>query len=517
MKTRMILAAMLLLAFESAKAQEKLIPTPNGDASKINTLVINGVGSVYLHQGDKLMLNDYGHQNARYRVVDSVLYLDGVGTPREVTIPNLTYLKVTGTAGIRSKGQLKGENLSVYKTGTGVLSLEVGYNNIYVRSCGTGDVILLGDCNVFCGEKKSLGKIDAKNLNYKVLVEKSSDKWNMAFNMDDDLNDPKRNYLNDLVNNAAPFFEAESNRSWDYSSNDKAGYEAPDTLQLNGLMRELGVNLQQLSDTVDWEKFAQDMEKWGADMEEWGRKMEKWGKRWERKYDGDVEYPRGCLHHPAPKPQKQAKKSLLFDADWNGFEAGLNMLVTPTLADVYVSTGGTNGMELRPLRSWYFGFNIADVGIAFSRKHTVGLFTGIGLGWNNFSWNNDVTIEYDPDNVINTLVPVDTSLVVKTSKYGALFLQAPLMVEIRPTRTMYIDLGVTAGLRIAQWNRVKYGNGDNDKHYFSGPLNQFKLDASLRVGGDGIGFFANYALLPIFDFGNEQKAHPISFGFSINF
>ena len=207
MKTRMILAAMLLLAFESAKAQEKLIPTPNGDASKINTLVINGVGSVYLHQGDKLMLNDYGHQNARYRVVDSVLYLDGVGTPREVTIPNLTYLKVTGTAGIRSKGQLKGENLSVYKTGTGVLSLEVGYNNIYVRSCGTGDVILLGDCNVFCGEKKSLGKIDAKNLNYKVLVEKSSDKWNMAFNMDDDLNDPKRNYLNDLVNNAAPFFE----------------------------------------------------------------------------------------------------------------------------------------------------------------------------------------------------------------------------------------------------------------------------------------------------------------------
>ena len=73
----MILAAMLLVAFGSVKAQEKPIPTPDGDASKINTLVINGIGSVYLQQGDKLMLNDYGHQNVRYRVVDSVLYLNG--------------------------------------------------------------------------------------------------------------------------------------------------------------------------------------------------------------------------------------------------------------------------------------------------------------------------------------------------------------------------------------------------------------------------------------------------------
>jgi len=223
------------------------------------------------------------------------------------------------------------------------------------------------------------------------------------------------------------------------------------------------------------------------------------------------------IHHTNHREPRPCERTLLFDANWNGFEAGLNMLVNPTLTDVYVSTGGTNGMELRPLRSWYFGFNIADVGIAFDRRHTVGLFTGVGLGWNNFSWNNNVTVQYDPDNVINTLVPIDSSLVVKNSKYGALFLQAPLMVEIRPTRRMYIDLGVTAGLRIAQWNRVKYGDGESDKHYFSGPLNQFKLDASLRIGSSDIGFFANYALLPIFSFGNEQKAHPISFGFSINF
>ena len=525
MKTRMILAVMLLLAFGSVKAQEKPIPTPGGDASKINTLVVSGTGSVYLKQGDKLTINDYGHNTAKYRVEDSVLYLAGTGA-REVTLQNLTYLKVSSTAGVRSKGQLKGENLSINKSGTGELRLEVGYNNIYVHSCGTGDVILLGDCNVYCSEVKSLGKVNASNLNYKVLVEKSGDQWNMAININDELTDPKRIFLNIMVNDATPFFEAESNRSWDYSSKDKAGYEAPDTLQLKELMRELGVTLQQLSDSVDWEKFEQDMEQWGAEMEEWGRKMEKWGEQVERKHGRDYEYHYDYQYdRPEPKedePKKDEsrdkrpkKKNLLLDANWNGFEAGLNMLFNTAVDQVNVNNGA-QGMDLKPLRSWYFGFNIADVGIAFSRRHIVGLFTGVGIGWNNFSWSNDITIEYDPDNVVYTVVPIDPNKIVKNTKNGALFLQVPLMLEIRPTRKMYIDAGVTGGLRFAQWNRVKFADGTQLKHYHSAKLNQFKLDASLRVGGRTLGFFANYALMPLFEMSNV-KVHPVSFGFSVNF
>jgi len=518
MKTRMILAAMLLLAFGGVKAQEKPIPTPNGDASKINTLVVSGTGSVYLKQGDKLTINDYGHNTAKYRVEDSVLYLEGTGA-REVTLKNLTYLKVSSTAGVRSKGQLKGENLSINKSGTGELSLEVGYDNIYVRSCGIGDAILLGDCNVFCSEVKSLGKVNARNLNYKVLVEKSSDQWNMAMNLDDHVD---KEWVHSITEKAIPFFEAESNRSWNLSGKDgDKNANSPDMVQLNDLMRELGENLQQLSDSVDWDQFEQDMEKWGEEMEKWGEKMEKWGERFEKKYDKDFEYHyehnNSC---PTPKkgePKSKCpeKKSLLLDANWNGFEAGLNMLFNTAVDQVNVNNGA-QGMDLKPLRSWYFGFNIADVGIAFSRRHIVGLFTGVGIGWNNFSWSNDITIEYDPDNVVYTVVPIDPNKIVKNTKNGALFLQVPLMLEIRPTRKMYIDAGVTGGLRFAQWNRVKFADGTQLKHYHSAKLNQFKLDASLRVGGRTLGFFANYALMPLFDISNA-KVHPVSFGFSVNF
>ena len=431
--------------------------------------------------------------------------------------------------------------------------------------------------------------------------------------------------------------------------------------QFSERMRELGMNLQYLSDSIDWKTFEQDMEQWGAEMEEWGRKMEQWGSEFEKKYDmpnnyrpakkddspisvirvtgsgdvvisqtpgqfslkkegkivsdnrtesgmlllsssddyevevsqleniqllssgdvickntikgdyinvynggsgdmvmkldydtvhvvlngsGDIILQGRCnvletillgsgdlnvdglivaksnvMEKSSSKDSYSVKKNLLFDAHWNGFEAGLNMLVDPTMTYVYNNPNGTTGMEIRPLRSWYFGFNIADVGIAFDRRHRVGLFTGVGLGWNNFSWNNDIKIGYDPETDGYTVVPIVSDQVVKNSKYGALFLQVPLMFEVRPTRHMYIDAGVTGGLRIAQWNRVKYENGNSDKQFYGGigsGVRLFKLDASFRVGGENIGFFANYALLPIFEMSNA-KVHPVSFGFSINF
>lgn len=430
----------------------------------------------------------------------------------------------------------------------------------------------------------------------------------------------------------------------------------PDMSRLPELMRELGVNLQMLTDSVDWQSFEKDMEQWGAEMEEWGRKMEQWGSEFEKKYDmpdiyrpaekddspvrvirvtglgdvvisqtpgqfslkkegkivsdnrtesgmlllsssddyevevsqleniqllssgdvicrntikgdyinvynggsgdmvmkldydtvhvvlngsGDIILQGRCnvletillgsgdlnvdglnvVENTSSKEGKfkgsrSRKKDLLFDAHWNGFEAGLNMLLDPSEMNVY--TGPNESMAIRPLRSWYFGFNIADVGVAFDRKHKVGMFTGIGLGWNNYSWKNYIRMTVQDGELVNTLIPDDRP--VKNSKFGLLYLQAPLMVEVRPARHLYIDLGVTGGIRLAAWNRIKYGDGENNKTYSNYLTNLFKCDASLRVGGDNLGFFVNYALVPTFVKGRDAaKAHPLMLGFSVNF
>jgi hypothetical protein len=434
----------------------------------------------------------------------------------------------------------------------------------------------------------------------------------------------------------------------------------PDMSQLPELMRELGVNLQMLTDSVDWKSFEKDMEKWGEEMEEWGRKMEQWGSEFEKKYDmpndyrpakkddspvrvirvtgsgdvvinqtpgqfslkkegkivsdnrtesgmlllsssddyeveisqleniqllssgdvickntiigdyinvynggsgdmvmkldydtvhvvlngsGDIILQGRCnvletillgsgdlnvdglnvvksnvVEKTSSKEGKlkgshPIKKNLLFDAHWNGFEAGLNMLMGPGFK---VGVEDCDFLELRALKSWVFNFNIADVGIAFNRRHTAGLYTGIGLGWNNYSFNNPVRLIKGEDQLEAEWIAPEEA-VVSRSKLGVLYVQAPLMIEVRPTRSMYIAAGVTGGLRINTWTKIKFEEGNATKVHSDYYVNPFKLDATLRVGGDDIGFFANYNLLPTFNENHAPSCHTASLGFSINF
>ena len=432
-------------------------------------------------------------------------------------------------------------------------------------------------------------------------------------------------------------------------------------------MREMGVVLQQLSDSVDWEKFERDMEQWGKEMEQWGKEMEKWGDKFDKSFNyqllknddpqahsitvegsgnvtirqsqdgfsqsrgdmgasdryvvdgnvffrgssdydvampqldevimrssgdvlgrglikgknlnlvvlgsgdlkmnvdydtirvringsGDVTLMGNCkvlyadltgsgdlriielntdetytnatgsgdvlvnkygkvISYQYQREQRTGKQSRLLNPHWQGLEAGLNMLIDPFAANVY--TGPNESMAIRPLRSWYFGFNLADIGIAFDRKKMVGVFTGIGLGWNNYSWKNYISMTVENNELVNTLLPDDRP--VKNSKFGLLYVQVPLMIEVRPTRHLYIDFGVTGGIRVAAWNRIKFCDGENRKTYSNYLTNLFKCDASLRVGGDNLGFFVSYALVPTFVKGRDAaKAHPLMLGLSIN-
>ena len=425
--------------------------------------------------------------------------------------------------------------------------------------------------------------------------------------------------------------------------------------QFSERMRELGMNLQYLSDSVDWKNFEKDMEKWGADMEEWGRKMEQWGAEFEKKYDmpnnrpekkddsqvrvirvmgsgdvvvsqtpgqfslkkegkvvsdyrvvsellplsgsddyeveisqleniqllssadviskgtikgdyiniynsgsgdivmkldydtvhvvlngsGDIILQGRCnvletillgsgdlnvdglnvaesnfgetssSKVDKPKDKRPVKKNLLYDANWNGFEAGLNLLMGPNSA-------GTNYLELRPLRSWVFNFNIADVGVAFNRRHTAGLYTGIGLGWNNYSFNHPVRLTKGANQLETEWIDPAVSA-VKRSKLGVLYIQAPLMIEVRPSRHFYVAAGVTGGLRVDTWTKIVFRNGDVNKVHSDYYVNRFKLDATLRIGGNNLGFFAQYNILPTFDEAHAQTYHTANFGFSINF
>jgi hypothetical protein len=303
----------------------------------------------------------------------------------------------------------------------------------------------------------------------------------------------------------------------EYNDNLQRVYDSIDWKRIDEEIERANQEMQNVYDSLDWENLEEKMRISEQEMREWGRRMEEWGNCMEQKHGKHYEYHYEYNNNSsAPKDDESEsstkKKSPIFNPHWAGFDGGLNMLIDPSVMNVY--TGPNESMAIRPLRSWYFGFNLVDFGVAFDKDRKVGMFTGIGLGWNNFSWKNHVRMTVENEQLVNNLLPDDRP--VKNSKFGLLYAQAPLMIEVRPTRHMFIDFGVTGGIRLAAWNRIKYSDGSNEKTYSNYLTNLFKCDASFRIGGDNLGFFVNYALIPTFVKGRDaDKAHPLMLGFSI--
>ena len=143
----------------------------------------------------------------------------------------------------------------------------------------------------------------------------------------------------------------------------------------------------------------------------------------------------------------------------------------------------------------------------------MGLTTGIGLGWNNYSFNRPVRL-IKGEQVLEHEALTEQ---VKKSKLGVLYVQAPLMLEVRPSGSSFFALGVTGGIRIDTWTKIKFQDGVKEKKHSDYYVNLLKLDATLRAGSDNLGFFASYNLLPLFVESHGPAVHTLNVGFSLIF
>ena len=454
-------------------------------SAQVNKIVVNTSGDVKIRQAQAFeVIPEQTRPNTalEYEITDSTLYLNGKND-FNVAVQELNHLVVNSRGDVVTEGTINGGYLMVEFNSSGDSKLDLNYDKIFVIMNGNGDLVLRGFCDALEVVGDGRGDLDAHGL-----------------------------------------------RVEHYSNSNLAG--------LSDLLYELGINLEKLTDSVDWDTFERDMERWGESMEEWGRHMEEWGEDFERRMEGRAPHePRDrqkgdrkgwdkphygptpkelpADHFPGQRPmEKHERRSLLFDPHWCGFDAGLNMLLTPGLDDPSTDYAF---LDLKPLKSWNFNFNIADVGIAFSRSHVAGLYTGIGLGWNNYSFTNPVRLVRGDQHIEADWVDETVEGRVKKSKLGVLYAQMPLMVEVRPTPNFFIAAGVTGGLRIDTWSKIKFMDKYKEKvhnNYYVSPL---KLDATLRAGGDDMGFFASYNLLPLFREGCGPDAHTFNVGFTLLF
>lgn len=583
MKKQIITMVLLLIGTTSIWAQDNQAKI-DGNAN-VNTIVVNTTGDVTIYQGDKFDVkwgDDMVRYNMNFKLIDSVAYLSGTDD-FEVTIPMLKYLEVNSVGDVIAFEALAGKNLSICSTGTGDIDLNLRYSNIYLKTGGVGDVTLRGDASALMVESSGAGDFNAVNLKHAVsfvnvtgvgegnlgkvrkmvfvhnsnhdasqvldncsiatslgspiMFEQVDSSWRIKGYEHLDLT----KVANEMCS-AAPFFDNEQHRNWNTFEIEETRKADTNTGQsqfdedLGDLIKDITVGISKGS-REEWSEEQWDA--WADSLEMRAKEIERQAKKMEKSIETTT---KSHVNVNINRPSPYEYRGLLYDANWAGFEAGLNILTPGNLPE---------WMGLRQMRSWCFNINIADVGIAFNRQHSMGIFTGIGIGWNNYSFNKPMFFEKDAEGYLNATPILDEQglpLNIERSKIGVFYAQMPLMLEFKPFRQrMYIDLGVTCGMRITSWQTIEFGRnygkyailgeGENaeliaadktrDLQHKDLCVNFFKVDATLRAGSvsDDIGFFVKYSLLPLFNEGKVKDADgaivkdvlPLNIGFSLNF
>ena len=157
---------------------------------------------------------------------------------------------------------------------------------------------------------------------------------------------------------------------------------------------------------------------------------------------------------------------------------------------------------------------------------------GVGLGFDKYKFDEDVTLRPNPDNLDETItadpaVLIDGDVVVTKSKLAANFVDVPIEFRFYSnpddiSRSFKVGLGGKVGILYNSHTKVNYELNDNDnqiKHKQDLNLTKIRYGATARVGFGSFNLFAYYGLNELFEEGKgpeATEASTLSFGLTIN-
>ncbi|WP_319482965.1 outer membrane beta-barrel protein [uncultured Draconibacterium sp.] len=225
------------------------------------------------------------------------------------------------------------------------------------------------------------------------------------------------------------------------------------------------------------------------------------------------------------KDKNRPKWSGRFNPHWAGLEVGVNIM-TGTDYSIYnnnpdFSDYDGDFLDLNPGKSLSWNLNFAEFAFKNERK-TFGVVTGLGISFNDYTFNDPITIEkYNGDGII---VPVNLpndndGNSIKKSKLHVNYLTAPLMLEVKtPLRMgssrMYLAGGVIGSLYLGSHTKYKYYKGDKEKSKSGYNVSQWKYELTGRIGFGDFCVFANYSMTPLFKDGKGPEGAPLMIGIS---
>jgi hypothetical protein len=206
-----------------------------------------------------------------------------------------------------------------------------------------------------------------------------------------------------------------------------------------------------------------------------------------------------------------------FRKNWTGLELGINGYMTPD--NNLNLPAGQEYLDLRYEKSVAVNLNIYQQHLSLIGNQ-VGLYTGLGIGWNNYRLGNDILLVKGSQELEYDEVLVDN---LNKNKLTMSMINVPLMLEFQ-TRShseftkFHLAAGFNLGIRIGSHTKQVYdvnGKKDKVKSHEDFYLNPFRYDLQARMGWGKLNFFATYSLNSLFRENKGPELHPFSIGLRI--
>ena len=176
------------------------ITTERRTISSFSNIKIGGALDVYLSQDDKenvdVEIDDnlkqyvLVSQKGETLVIDTKNKKDFKATKCNVyiTLKDIKNLDISNVGEVLTQTAIKGDKIKLHISSVGSVSLELNCHEIDARFSGIGPVELNGETSEFVFKKSGLGKLNATELNAKIVKVKNSGLGNISIYASQELN-----------------------------------------------------------------------------------------------------------------------------------------------------------------------------------------------------------------------------------------------------------------------------------------------------------------------------------------
>jgi hypothetical protein len=457
MKSIKLLLVILFAAF-IASAQTVTEPFTKIDLSS--------VGKVFLHQGDStgMVVNTSGdREKIRTEVKNGTLIIKSkVEAEYHITMKNIEGLGVSGSGEIISESPINSDNLSLDVSGSGKMTLQLAVKKLNIDISGVGKIILTGTADEAKIDISGSGKVEALELKVTSCTANISGVGKCNIDVTETLNT-------------------------NISGMGKINYKTKPKNVENDIS---GVG------KINDEKSA-------------GEKNDTTSLRFGKS--------RVLIISDDSTKTKRKHKSKSAKPIWQGVELGFNN---------YLNSSGQanlpsafNFLELNTGKSVSVALNLVQKNVQFG-KSNFWFFTGLGISWNNYRFDNNVVL--NPDIMINSGYDTTSGRSFQKSKLAASYVTAPLMFEVFSSRkkkdAFHLGAGLMLGYKIGSHTKIKYeedGHTFKPKTYDDFNLNPFRYGFRVAGGYGKVNLFVDYYASTLFKEGKSPVLYPINFGITL--